>query len=534
MLLRDLSKLLEGPAPDDEDPEDLRQGAKIVEVGDDVYEGTDALTRRSKLRPLAKMGASYAGKVVSRADLEAQDEQEGDQDIDYADASSEDDFRQNEEENEGQDARAKGRVHFEAGDDVIPEKESEQSGGHLVFHFDGEQFHEKEDDDMEQDDDEDDGIAENFAKISGSSRALASSLEEEMKRVEIDEKAFLLQQTKGTHKKALAVRAQNRLWEGTLKTRIRLQGPMSLASRLPKPERLPAFKTVEPKLKAALKTAAESTLNLMRSLLEVQQTLLTRSQVLPTPTEQMLTQRVNKGQKRKRKEILSEAQSLWNYAQKDFHAQIESYGETMERWRRKTKLAAGQGGRKFKALDRTVTHQIEDILSDMDTLRKRTQLRRNPVRILGDKEPERKEDGGGVEGRSVLYDEEIFDDTDFYQELLREVIDASAMEGVGSLSKTRRVPKLARKLKDRRASKGRKIRYVAISELANFSTPKANLDEDYPVDTLFSSLFGADIGNANGENVENGRLGEGFEGPAEKPRENGQVDEFLDEGIQIL
>eukprot|EP00954_Amorphochlora_amoebiformis_P003708 288077-Amorphochlora_amoeboformis.AAC.1 len=104
MLLRDLSKLLEGPAPDElvlrgvaftpstyapstriliihdhtiilhalatreslfsqgqfyfhelwqstmcirernEDPEDLRQGAKIVEVGDDVYEGTDALT----------------------------------------------------------------------------------------------------------------------------------------------------------------------------------------------------------------------------------------------------------------------------------------------------------------------------------------------------------------------------------------------------------------------------------------------------------------------------------------------------------
>ena len=62
----------------------------------------------------------------------------------------------------------------------------------------------------------------------------------------------------------------------------------------------------------------------------------------------------------------------------------------MEEWSAKTRLASGAGlargggARRFKALDQSVTSQVEGLLVDMPNLVRRTQLRRSGGRALGD------------------------------------------------------------------------------------------------------------------------------------------------------
>lgn len=80
--------------------------------------------------------------------------------------------------------------------------------------------------------------------------------------------------------------------------------------------------------------------------------------------------------------------------------------------------------------------QIENIMNDKDRLIRRTQLQRNDYKILGKKEQEEEanehevseEDGRKADRHLMTYDEEIFDDNDFYQQLLRELIDARMVD----------------------------------------------------------------------------------------------------------
>ena len=90
MLLRDLIKNLSNPAPD-VDPEDRAfggEGAKLAAEDESLYEGSEALTRRSKLRPLDDMGASYRGSVVSRADMGEEVSEDGESACESADESA--------------------------------------------------------------------------------------------------------------------------------------------------------------------------------------------------------------------------------------------------------------------------------------------------------------------------------------------------------------------------------------------------------------------------------------------------------------
>jgi protein AATF/BFR2 len=74
------------------------------------------------------------------------------------------------------------------------------------------------------------------------------------------------------------------------------------------------------------------------------------------------------------------------------------------------------------------------------------------------------EEGAGDKGSDE--DEEVFDDTDFYQQLLRDVIESKGGSGQLMASRTR---KMSKKNVDTRASKGRKLRFVVLimsSEIA--------------------------------------------------------------------
>jgi protein AATF/BFR2 len=102
-----------------------------------------------------------------------------------------------------------------------------------------------------------------------------------------------------------------------------------------------------------------------------------------------------------------------------------------------------------------------------------------------------------VEGEKDV-DQEVFDDTDFYQALLREVVgsgDAANLNGGGAYASFNNVSKKkASATLDPKASKGRKIRYHVHEKLLSFMPPvPTNTWEKEQIDELFRGLLG---GNA--------------------------------------
>lgn len=92
---------------------------------------------------------------------------------------------------------------------------------------------------------------------------------------------------------------------------------------------------------------------------------------------------------------------------------------------------------------------------------------------------------------------EIFDDSEFYHQLLRELIEYKSNVDENQADITQKfieLQKIRGKMKkrvDTRASKGRKIRYVVHNKLVNFMPPNDTTEyTDEAKAELFNSLFG--------------------------------------------
>merc|ERR1711991_56069 len=102
-----------------------------------------------------------------------------------------------------------------------------------------------------------------------------------------------------------------------------------------------------------------------------------------------------------------------------------------------------------------------------------------------------------VQNRGYKMDLEIYDDTNFYQSLLRQVIENSNVNVTDSLKLSRSwiemrklMPK-KRKDVDRKASKGRKLRYTPHEKLINFMPPVLTEERTKMFDELIKGgLFG--------------------------------------------
>lgn len=118
---------------------------------------------------------------------------------------------------------------------------------------------------------------------------------------------------------------------------------------------------------------------------------------------------------------------------------------------------------------KSVGEQVDEILrADGEKVRKRTRVRRSKggrIRLGGS------EAGGDDEDKDEDADEdaEVFDDTDFYQQLLRDVIEAKGagggVGGGGGMGEDWMAMQKQRKAKrnvDTKASKGRKLRCVLL------------------------------------------------------------------------
>lgn len=95
----------------------------------------------------------------------------------------------------------------------------------------------------------------------------------------------------------------------------------------------------------------------------------------------------------------------------------------VQKWNDKTRIFAathGKGGAKsFAAMETSTLSQIEQILSNRPRLVARTQLKRSKYEILATPPPPAVDIAEGLNETNV----NIFDDDDFYHQLLRDLID---------------------------------------------------------------------------------------------------------------
>ena len=154
----------------------------------------------------------------------------------------------------------------------------------------------------------------------------------------------------------------------------------------------------------------------------------------------------------------------------------------------RTRITGNNKKNDFAGFETSVSRQIEHILADKKRLVKRTQLKRFAGDILG-----QPDDGSRRE-----FNEEIFDDDDFYHQLLRELIErktSGVTDPIALGQQWLQLQKLRAKVKkkvDTRASKGRKTRFDIHAKLINFMAPtypSSAIISEEAKNELFASLF---------------------------------------------
>ncbi|KAI8322200.1 TRAUB-domain-containing protein [Martensiomyces pterosporus] len=362
--------------------------------------------------------------------------------------------------------------------------------------------------------------------VEGGAAESRNRIREEIRKLEEGEKALLksiTQTARSDVEKGQHVLNQTRLWEGALDARIRVQKLVTAADELPRFDLFTDL--VEARFEESgadvgsdgededsreansLEKAREAVGLLLSSLVDLRNTLAEQN---PTVRK---SQEIVGARNSKRKAPRSagdedddgDVATTWMELE-ELRDEFRPYrDESLEKWSNKVQTSTGVStSKKFKAVNQGILHQINQTLAGKERLIERTQLKRAEYSIIGKPSAE-KESADETRSTSVAvdahlkdHDAEIFDDTDFYQQLLRELIesrmvdtnDPTASLGVRWAAVKQQSRNKKRNV-DTKASKGRKIRYHVMEKLQNFMPPiPAGTWHEDMTNELFSSLLG--------------------------------------------
>lgn len=299
------------------------------------------------------------------------------------------------------------------------------------------------------------------------------------------------------------VRKQIRAWEHALRLRIALQKVAGGASRLPPPEKLAQFCDAAP-------GTADSTADLAAELEQAASTLQDVRVALWRTSFPELTEPLSKLPEEPPERALRALELL-----------LEPHRRTLlTRWSNKTAAAPGMPSAasrlQLRAMNQGAVEQIDQALAGdgMDRLVERTRVWRG-----GDGAERLGVETETLDGdsRAVQADSEVFDDSDFYSQLLRdliesaELVDADASARASDALKNRK----RKRAVDVRASKGRRIRYEVMDKVQNFMPPVPRTRwADDQIDRFFTSLAGSEAvpeeATVNGEPGPQAPVADGF------------------------
>ncbi|KAM6372726.1 LOW QUALITY PROTEIN: protein AATF [Pluvialis apricaria] len=552
-LARQLEELL-NPRPSLRDPEDDAEEATVAKVidkfedetADDIFPVGDI--RKKASASLLEADKRYSGKATSRKALQEElwgdalsEEGSAEEALDEWYSGSEDS-----EENGSLGSKTKEKSSSAGSDQENDLEDNEETDLSVKakapkFSFqnitDFEKFTEGMDDvgssELEDEDDasmeeESDGEEEG-----GDGEEYGSETHDNIKETKgSEDDGGMMTFSKGQEaeeaEKGKAVRNQLALWDQLLEGRIKMQKALVTVNRLPQPDTYPIFrKEGGQEFDNAVENCCKALEALLKVLVELQDELLyqypgTRYLVdgkqsktesddeIPSSSDE---EQVDKAQE-KRRSLPKRKLKMEDYPEfiAKRYADFRTYrNNILQKWHEKTKLASGKLGKGFGAFERSILTQIDHIMMDKERLLRRTQTKRSVYTVLGKQEQESRPVPESLpENSEVLpqsdsnrhlkdIDEEIFDDDDFYHQLLRELIErkTTSLDPNDQVAMGRQwlaIQKLRSKIKkkvDRKASKGRRIRYHVHSKLVSFMAPidHCTMNDDARTE-LYRSLFG--------------------------------------------
>lgn len=496
----------------DDDNEDTR--AKVVDNDDEsdnfVSNFQVSEIRKRNIDLLDESDERYKGKKVSRKEVYSDDSDSID--TRENDSDGEEDEEEEEEENEINDSE----------DDEEESYNNENSSNEDVDNKDND-FSENNDSIEDETDDNDDN------------ESVRSNVEEESDdnvnaktKKKSNFKTISRTNLRADIEKGNCVRNQLKLWESLLEVRIKLQKCLVTSNQMPQHD---IYKDLKENVEYRQKTneSRNKLKMLLNNLLQLQSVLLKQypetinlssqnrkrkaeddiddeimnsddgtDEEIPSDTEDennMDDKLISDEDKaHNAKKIFNMKLKLNNY-EKIINESNKSYADyrnsVIQKWNEKTKLVSGK---LHKDTNQSTLKQIEFALSDKKKLHGRTQLKRSEYKIVGKTDSVEDDEGRRVQE----YDSEIYDDDDFYHQLLRDLIEHKSADVTDPIQLSKQWiqlqnmrSKMKRKI-DTRATKGRRIRYNVHNKLVNFMAPITVNDtwSDQAKDELYNSLFG--------------------------------------------
>nr|XP_037275686.1 protein AATF-like isoform X3 [Rhipicephalus microplus] len=414
--------------PEDDIHEDTK--ARLVNKSTIDYEDVAAPKSRPRMQPPVILGDRYAGKKVTKKDLD------------------EDGFDSDDGSFQGSDV-----------DDSL--SDSDDTGCKDIVENAMDEEHQRS---PSEQDEEDEGGGDPTTAISDQTKSSKSGGVDNFSTVDIAAEV----------KKGKAVHSQLQIWDSVLEVRIQLQKLLVLANHFPKHDQYSLFRAAaleQDKKNGNLLGQAKSSVELvMHQLLTLQEHLRDSYPEIQS--------------------IFSNATDK----ERKVEDEIDSENATIEKWYERTRLLSGKVGRSFASLEQSPVKQIEHILMDEERLLRRTQTKRSSYKVLGAEESEnndKQEQNSGCVDEEVFDDDDFYHH--LLREIIERKT-SNIYNPVALSRQWLEIQKLRKKVKrkvDTRASKGRKIRYDVIPKLVNFMAPldRSTYSEEARTE-LFSSLFG--------------------------------------------
>lgn len=450
---------LANPKPKDVDIENFEDRDDGSESEGDVDYDSDLATEhyvnvgKSKLRDDAPaLNPKYKAGKVSRKALYDDDEEDGDGADGFIE---EEDDEEEEEDDEEEEGEGNGFI-----DDEVEVDEDE----------DDEEDEEMEDEEEQQEDESDEELSEN--ENDSSARATLKELLREEKKAA---KQQAKEATVSDAQKGFAIQKQTDLYETLLDARITFQKAVQSANALPISE-AKAEELGEEDISNNLQDTKSKLSDFISQIAKMRHNMAVQDNVFGGDAVKLSTKRTFEA-------------TVDNMEKLD--TEFKAYETSvLTKWSQKVQAssaASALNSSKFKALNQSSANQVAATLADMDRLVKRTRMNRSNVVILGEEQMGAIQD---AEGENYY----VFDDSDFYRNLLKDLIDrrmvdsASQSSGVKTWTATKAKTK---KTVDTRASKGRKLRYHVQDKVQNFAAPRPVFSwEDDQIDELFAGLLG--------------------------------------------
>ncbi|EZA50673.1 hypothetical protein DMN91_004491 [Ooceraea biroi] len=482
----------------DEEPEETK--AKVVERHDESDTSDDEF-RQSKIRKqnidtLDQLDNRYAGKKVSRKDVYSED-----------DASETMESEGSEEDEEDEEVESA----LEQSDDELDDMDgSEEADSQQSERSDGFEDDEDAENASDMQDQDDNNMNDSLHKRE---RFTIKTMSETNAKAEVE--------------KGVCVRNQLKLWENLLEMRIKLQKCIITSNGMPQCDTHKKLRSDTNFVKKVDETKGKLA-QVLNNMLQLKDLLLKQypetenlctgskkrkseenddengddsmDEEIPSDTED---EELGSEKESSTNEDAEEAEESvprkrprYNDYEKilrEGHTSYTQYRDSViKKWNDKTRIATGSLN---KNSGLTTLKQVEFAMSNMSRLRKKTQLKRSEYNIVGKSTP-----AGDKDGKDAVeeYDPEIFDDDDFYHQLLRDLIEYKSSNMTDPVQLSRQwiqLQNMRRKLKkkvDTRATKGRKVRYSVHNKLVNFMAPITVYDTwtDNAKNELYNSLFG--------------------------------------------